>query len=214
MVIALIIRGALRRSCTRRRAVAGLGVLSTALLTACGGPGSEARQVAAAAKPAYFDLKGFLDEQRRDLESAAPSVTKTVKTDGAAPEIKHLARVNWERELGFFYEADLNKPALRGAYRAATAPLPGGGQRVTYTRKAGERGAVRWLAVETGKQGTVTRVIAEQDEQNALFSSTRALALHCDPAPAHNRLLSYAIEGRQKLVFFDATTYAVKGEVD
>lgn len=164
--------------------------------------------------PAYFDLKGFLDGQRNYLESVTPTVTKTVTTGAGHPETQRLARTNWERELSFFYDADLNKPALRGAYAETTAPLPDGGTRHVYTRRPGQHGAVRRLSVDTGPHETVWRVEAEQDDANMLFRSSRQLLLRCDPTPDHNRLLTYAVEGRQKLIFFDETRYSVRGEVE
>ncbi|MBC7448886.1 MAG: hypothetical protein H7330_12590 [Hymenobacteraceae bacterium] len=181
------------------------------LLAACGqAPGASSP----ALPPLYFDLKTFLDGQRAYLESVSPTVTRTVRTDGVAPETQRLARVAWDRELHFFYEADLNKPALRGLYAETAAPLPDGGTRRTYQRRAGAHTAVRELRVEIGAGGTVRSVEATQDDHNALFTSERHLLLRCDPTPDHNRLLAYEIRGRQKLVFFHPTTYEVRAEIE
>lgn len=185
-------------------------ILLTAGLAACGSaPGA-----APALPPQYFDLKTFLDGQRAYLESVSPTVTRTVRTNGVAPETQQLARVAWERELYFFYEADLNKPALRGLYAATAMPLPDGATRRTYQRRPGEHAAIRELRVETTSAGAVRLVEATQDDRNALFASERHLTLRCDPAPDHNRLTAYEIRGRQKLVFFNPTTYEVQAEVE
>ena len=182
-----------------------------ALLTACGGaPGAATPTL----PPLYFDLKGFLDGQRAYLESVSPTVTRTVRASDAPSETQQLARVNWERELHFFYEADLNKPALRGFYTTTTTALPGGAIRRTYQRRPGKHSAIRTLSVESVSGGAVRLVEAVQDDHNALFASERQLLLRCDPAPDHNRLLAYEIRGQQKLVFFDPTSYEVKAEIE
>lgn len=181
-----------------------LGVLSS-----CGAP-----TATPPLPPQYFDLKGFLDQQRAYLESASPAVTRTVRAGEAAPEIQRLARVAWERELHFFYEADLNKPALRGLYTETTTALPGGATRRTYRRRPAEHAAIRELTVETAPGGTVRLIRATQDDRNALFASERHLTLRLDPTPDHNRLTAYAISGRQKLIFFSPTTYDVRAEVE
>ncbi len=161
-----------------------------------------------------FDLKGFLDGQRQYLESVAPTVTKTVRTGQEAPEMERLSRVNWERELQFFYDADLNKPALRGRYTETSAPLPDGGVRRTFTRQPDENTPIRELIVDLGPENSVRQLRATQDDRNALFHSERYLTLTLDPAPDRNRLLSYEVRGRQKLIFFDPTTYEVRGEIE
>ena len=187
-----------------------LGVLAV-LSTACGGGAAPA---APALPPLYFDLTGFLDTQRDYLESVSPGVTRTVLTDGAAPETQRRARVAWDRELALFYEADINKPALRGLYTETATPLPDGGTRRTYQRQPAAHPTIRELTVETAPDGGVRRIAAVQDEQNALFASERHLTLRCDPAPDRNRLLSYDIKGKQKLVFFAPTTYEVRAEIE
>ncbi len=191
--------------------------VSTALLllvvavTGCGAPQTA---TAPTLPPQYFDLKGFLDEQRAYLESVSPGVTRTVRASGAPAETQRLVRVEWERELHFFYEADLNKPALRGAYASTSTRLPDGATRRTYRRHPDERTAIRELTVETTAAGAVRQIEAVQDDRNALFASERRMTLRCDPALNHNRLTSYEIDGRQKLIFFEPTTYAVKAEVE
>ena len=189
----------------------GLAGLLALGLAACSGAPTAAPP---ALPPLYFDLKGFLDGQRAYLESVSPAVTRTVQASDGPGETQRLVRVNWERELHFFYEADLNKPALRGFYTETATPLPGGATRRTYERRAGEHTAIRTLSVETGPGDAVRLVEAVQDDRNALFASERHLTLRCDPAPDHNRLTAYEISGRQKLIFFEPTTYQVRAEVE
>jgi hypothetical protein len=165
--------------------------------------------------PLYFDLKALLDDQRAYLESTTPGVTRSVRAGKNAADIQRVTRVNWEHELHFFYDADLNRPALRGRYTETTTTLPDGAVRRTYRCQPARAVApVRELTVEVARGGGVRQITAVQDDQNILFASERQLTLRLDPAPDHNRLLSYAISGRQKLVFFAETTYDVRGEVE
>ena len=181
------------------------------LLAACGTPPTAAPP---ALPPFYFDLTRLLDEQRAYLESVSPGVTRTVRADDVPAETQRLTNVAWDRELRFFYDADLNKPALRGLYTTDSVGLPGGGTRRTYRRRPAETAPIREMTVETGPGGAVRLVQAVQDDRNMLFASERRLTLRLDPAPDHNRLLSYEIGGRQKLRFFGETTYEVRAEVE
>ena len=194
---------------TTRPAAQWLVVLSL-LLSAC----ASAPDAAPVGPKPYFNLSGFLDTQRAYLESVVPAVTKTVSTNGQPAETQRQTHLNWTQELTFFYEADLNKPALHGAYDSATVALADGAQRRTYTRRPDERTPIRQLTVETTPSGAVRRIQAEQDERNFLFRAGRTITLTCDARPDHNRLTAYTVSGFQKLIFFDQTTYAVRGEIE
>jgi hypothetical protein len=186
----------------------------SAALLLLGGAACSPSAAPTALPASAFDLKGFLDGQRQYLESVAPTVTKTVRTGDNPVETARLSRVNWERELQFFYDADLNKPALRGLYTEVGTPLPEGGTRRSFTRRPDETTPIRELIVDLGPDNSVRQLRATQDDHNALFHSERYLLLTLDPDPDHNRLVSYEVRGRQKLIFFDPTTYEVRGEID
>ncbi len=81
-----------------------------------------------AARPAgpYFDVRGLLDGQIRQLAARHPGAVKEVSLRGSAPESVRVPQVKWADELQIFYQADINKAALRGAYRLDSAAEAGG----------------------------------------------------------------------------------------
>ena len=84
----------------------------------------------------YFDVRGLLDAQVQQLTARHPGVTKHVALRGGAPETVQVPQVKWADELQIFYQADINKAALRGAYAVDSASLPGGAVRVAVGQEA------------------------------------------------------------------------------
>jgi hypothetical protein len=183
-----------------------LGVLL--LLAACG-PGEDAsvRPVPANRKPNYFDVKGFLDKQVADLNRRQPVVEKQVRLRDGKTETTRVTKTDWAKELQIFYQADINKPALRGAYEvkavnqsAVTGQL--------YQRKAGVDATVRELLV-TRATKYPEAMSATIIQDNPLFYSEKKLSLRADARGVE----SYSVEGIQKLVLFDTVRYTVRTRV-
>lgn len=112
-----------------------LAASSLLALAGCGqgtaGPDPAAPGAAHRAGP-YFDVRGLLDAQVMALSARHPAVEKQVSLRGGAPETVRVPAVKWADELQIFYQADINKAALRGAYAVDSASLPGGAVRRTY----------------------------------------------------------------------------------
>jgi hypothetical protein len=183
-----------------------LGILL--LLAACG-PGEDAtvRPIPINRKPIYFDVKGFLDSQVVFLNRRQPIVEKQVRLRDGKVETTCVAKTDWSKELQIFYQMDINKPALRGAYDvknvnqpAATADL--------YQRKAGVKAAVRELLVASAINYPAT-INATVIQDNSLFYSEKKLSLRADA----QGIKSYSVEGVQKLVMFDTVRYSVRTRV-
>ena len=142
------------------------------LLAGCGdaGPGAPA-----ARRPLYFDVKGLVTQQVAQLAQRKAAVTKHVSLRDNAPETVRVPAVKWADELQIFFQADINKAALRGAYAVDSVALPGGLLRRTYTRLPGQPNApvARLMVVQ---QGAVAQEIAATIVQsNALFSTSKQL---------------------------------------
>lgn len=178
------------------------------LLAACG-PGEDAtvRPVPANRKPSYFDVKGFLDKQVVELNRRQPTVEKQVRLRDGKTETTRVTKTDWAKELQIFYQADINKPALRGVYEvknvnqsAATGEL--------YQRKAGIDATVRELFVErtTGYPETISATVIQD---NPLFYSEKKLSLRANA----RGIESYSVEGIQKLVLFDTVRYSVQTRI-
>lgn len=177
------------------------------LLAGCGDAGPAAP---AARRPLYFDVKGLLAQQVAQLEQRHAAVTKHVRLRGDAPETVRVPTVKWSDELQIFFQADINKAALRGAYAVDSVALPGGRLRRTYTRLPGQPNApVARLTVV--QQGAVPQEIAATIIQNnPLFSARKQLRVQLE----NGQLRTYEVVGTQKLVLFDTLRYSAAGRVE
>ena len=184
-----------------------LGVLAVAVM-ACNSDGGVG-QPAVVRKPLYFDLKGFLDKQTQLLTRRNPAVVKQVQLRAGHGETTKVARTDWSKELQIFYQADINKAALRGAY-TVEPPVPAtmGLQQQTYRRKPGIDNAVERLMVVSGPQG-VREVAATLSQDNALFFSRKELLLRT----SRGLLVDYQVTGVQKLILFDTLRYSASVRV-
>ena len=99
------------------------GLPGAALLAGCGDAGPAAPP---ARRPLYFDVKGLLTKQVAQLARQHAAVTKQVSLRGGAIETVRVPAVKWADELQIFFQADINKAALRGAYTVDSVLLPGG----------------------------------------------------------------------------------------
>ncbi len=182
-------------------------LVGAGLLAGCGDAGPAVSPVR---RPRYFDVKGLLDKQVAQLAQRHAAVTKHVRLRDNAPETVRVPGVKWADELQVFFQADINKAALRGAYVVDSVLLPGGLLRRTYTRLSGQPNApvVRLVVVQ---QGAVAQEVAATIEQNnALFASQKQLRFRLQ----NGQLSSYEVVGTQKLVLFDTLHYAAAGQIE
>ncbi|OUJ76134.1 hypothetical protein [Hymenobacter crusticola] len=172
--------------------------------TACDSSSGNNSQAAPARKPLYFDLKGFLDAQASLLNRRNPVVVKLVQLRDGHEETAQVSHTNWNKELQLFYQADINKAALRGTY-TIEPPIPAtdGLQQQTYRRKPGIENAVESMTVVSGPQG-IREVRARLSQDNALFFSRKELLLRANNGVLNN----YQVNGVQKLILFDTLRYS------
>lgn len=191
----------------KRGAAAWAGALLALLLAGCGEAGPAAPP---ARRPLYFDVKGLLTQQVAQLEQRHAAVTKHVRLRAEAPENVRVPAVKWADELQIFFQADINKAALRGAYTVDSVALPSGAMRRTYTRQPGQPNApvVRLVVVQQGAEPQ--EIEATIIQNNALFSARKQLRMQLQ----HGRLSQYEVAGTQKLVLFDTLHYSAAGVVE
>ena len=193
-----------RKSAAAARAglAAGLG-----LLAGCGDAGPAAP---AARRPLYFDVKGLLTRQVEQLAQRRAAVTKRVSLRGNTTETVRVPAVKWADELQVFFQADINKAALRGAYAVDSVALPNGVVRRTYIRRPGQPNApVTSLTVL--QQGSAPQELtATIIQNNPLYSAQKQLRLELQ----NGQLTHYEVTGTQKLVLFDTLRYAAAGQVE
>ena len=192
----------------------GFWLLSIAglALSGCGqsttGPDPAAPEAPHPAGP-YFDVRGLLDAQVRQLTARRAGVEKRVSLRGSAPATTRVPRVKWADELQVFYQADLNKGALRGAYAVDSAALPGGIERRTYRRLSGHANAPVLRLDVLSRAGLPQEITATLRQDNALFFGQKTLRLDLQNGQLHQ----YGVRGVQKLVLFDTLRYQTQASV-
>lgn len=157
----------------------------------------------------YFDVRGLLDTQIRQLSTRHPGATKQVSLRGGPVETVRVPEVKWADELQIFYQADINKAALRGAYRLDSTAEAGGATRRTYTAQPGHPNAsvTRLSVLSAG--GQPQEVEATLKQYNALFSGQKQLRLTLQ----NGQLRMYSVRGSQKLVLFDTLRFSTSVQV-
>ncbi len=165
-----------------------------------------------AARPAgpYFDVRGLLDGQIRQLSARHRGAIKEVSLRGGPVETVRVPQVKWTDELQIFYQADINKAALRGAYRLDSAAKAGGAVRRTYTAQPGHPNVsvTRLSVLSAGGQPQELEATLKQD--NTLFSGQKQLRLTLQ----NGQLNAYSVRGSQKLVLFDTLRFSTRVRVE
>ncbi|RTQ48583.1 hypothetical protein EJV47_16555 [Hymenobacter gummosus] len=196
------------------RKLAGLRLHAAALILLLGGGvGAACSSGDAGERPArrpagYFDAPALLDAQVRQLEQQRPVLEKQVRLRDGKQETVRLSLPDWADELQLFYQADINKPALRGAYEVQTTDSAGLTRRVYRRHTEVDHPVTELTVLQSGP--TVRELRATVDQANPLFFSGKRLHLRFGPDGA---LSSYEVLGRQKLVGFDTTRYVARGRV-
>ncbi|MCC3160748.1 hypothetical protein LJ737_26160 [Hymenobacter sp. 15J16-1T3B] len=181
-------------------------LLGSGVGAACSSGGADERP---ARRPAgYFDTQGLLDAQVKQLQDQHPGLEKRVVLRGGAPETETLAQPDWAHELQLFYQADINKPALRGAYQVQTTDSAGLTRRTFRRLPEVDHPVTEMTVLQAGP--TVRELRATVDQQNPLFFSGKQLRLRFGE---DGTLSSYQVLGQQKLVGFDTTRYTANARV-
>jgi hypothetical protein len=158
----------------------------------------------------YFNLKGFIETQIKELNKRKPLVKKRMSIDGAS-DSKEITDINWAKELELFLQADLNKQAYQLSYDISQ-PAP---NTFLYTLKKGEKLPIKTLKVvvdEVSKQPKRIEVV--QTEENKLYQSEKRLSLDCAMRPEGVWLLkTYDVSGFQHLSLSDKKSFQITGVV-
>jgi hypothetical protein len=182
------------------------------LLAACGSEDASVRP-AANRKPNYFDVKGLLDKQIAELNRQQPVVEKQVRLRDGKVETTRVVKTDWSKELQVFYQADINKPALRGAYAetvSASAGKPNGVQSYKLIAPDAKAPVASLVVGTTGDASSTNQELAAVIRQdNPLFYSEKRLRLRTQGGA----LKEYEVQGVQKLIMFDTVYYTVRTRV-
>lgn len=115
----------------------------------------------------FFDLKGFLDEEKERLEKSKISLEKKIERNGKS-ETKIITAADFDVEFSEFYASDINRAAWLDKY-AETRNENG----LHYEAKE-EQLEVREMDVITTKDG-VTKILIIKQTENMLNDSKKEL---------------------------------------
>ena len=150
----------------------------------------------------YYDLKGLVERQIEALKSEKPKVQKDILVNEIA-ENQTVDSLDWSKELEFFVQADLNKPAFVSSYRVDSASMG-----VKYFLKESENLPVKFLEVNRmGEDGVEIKALVANN--NYLYDTERNLRLSLK----QGQLIDYQIDGFQKVVFGKRKIFKVSGKV-
>jgi hypothetical protein len=150
----------------------------------------------------YYDLKGLVERQIEALKTEKPKVQKNILVNENA-ENQTVDSLDWSKELEFFIQADLNKPAFVSSYRVDSSSMS-----VKYFLKETEKLPVKFLEVNRmGEDGVEIRALVSNS--NYLYDTERNLKLSLK----QGQLIDYQIDGFQKVVFGKKKMFKVMGKV-
>lgn len=176
------------------------------LLTSCG---TDSRT----SEKDYFDLYRFLESQVNHLALRNPTVHRKIAI-GEQQEAKvlQLRASKWKKELTMFFQANINKPSLKGLYEVDST-LSDTYKVVSYQTKNNNKTGVQLMKVYY-KQGEVAKIEIHFQEKTMIYHAQRKLLMTFDKKEEGPPLLStYTIDGQQKIIFKDAVGYHVEARV-
>lgn len=119
--------------------------------------------------------------------------TKTLKMDTAL----------WKDELSFLVEIDPNRPEYVGAFNESKT-----GNQTTLTLKPEEKGSLKQIVYRTTK-GEITSVNAITHEDKDVYVHHQSITTEFKD----EKLISYSINGYQKILMKDTVFFRLKGVV-
>lgn len=150
----------------------------------------------------YYDLKGLMEKQIEALKLENPKVQKDISINESV-ENQTIDSLDWSKELEFFVQADLNKPAFVNSYRVDSSSVG-----VKYFLKETENLPVKFLEVNRiGEDSIEIRALVSNN--NYLYDTERNLKLSLQKS----QLIDYQINGFQKVVFGKKKMFKVEGKV-
>ena len=159
----------------------------------------------------YFELGSLIDDQVAWLDSLNPKVKKLVTIDGQDEE--QIDTVNWETELFFFKESDINRPYLLDTYSSQEINESNIKTTIYQPFDSTGLGVVRLAIYSDPNSGTIIKIESISKEENLLYKNWRTVTMDFSLIDGKARPITYKLEGRQKVIFKDKVDYHIQGEI-
>lgn len=155
--------------------------------------------------PPYFQLEQFIEGQASKLEGRSLQKEIQIKETVEKLEIKPNQE-EWLRELDFFIQADINRPALAQAYSITKDD-----SETTYDLKKGEKSKLKSMKIFYNENREVKRIEFVIGSENTFYETETTGWLLIDDASG--MIDSFEIDGKQEVVFLDPILMQVKAKV-
>lgn len=146
----------------------------------------------------YFDISGFFAKESNRLKSGSTQLEKWIKDQDGIRKSKE-ARVNWDKELAFFSENDINKPAWKDSY-AIQRSIIDSIETLTYKAK-NPKLSIREICIRKQVQGGIIEMRIRKRTMNNLYTSFQTLI--------YTPSKGYFIAGNQDIRLLGATYYVM-----
>jgi len=170
-----------------------MALVATSLLPGCDAPQGKSGK---GLQAAYADIPGYFRLEIQRLESARPTVEKTVKTAGESAS-KTLQIADWETELSSFAAVDLNKPAYGGYIKKDSAA-----NLVTYTFTKPDIDLKKVEIRYDGQQPVAFRI--HRSVKNSLYETDEVLFYDSNE--------KYSLEKKQSVRVLGDKYYFIEGK--
>lgn len=153
-------------------------------------------------EPGYFPIKEYIEVHAEKL--VGKNLVKTVNVNGetensnSTPDLEEILK-----ELDFFIQADINKPALTNAYETQRSE-----RFLIHELKEGEKGKIKKIVVEY-LGGDVKQVSFQSVTENPFYSSkTRGIVIIHDVT---GLIDNFAVETLQEVIFSKPNRIIISG---
>jgi hypothetical protein len=133
----------------------------------------------------YFNIEELLDAEIQYLIDENAGLEKTVESNGNTDllEIHPQTKDEWESQFSLFYEANIDQPGLRDAYREEElTPLEGVRTKIFSARA--KKSFVQTFEV-IYNQDKLSQINIQTQEENEIYSNYRTLKLFFDAEGKH-----------------------------
>jgi len=162
----------------------------------------------------YFD--SLVMAQVAHLSNVKASVAKKATLDGKEDQSTFTPdSTTWENELGIFRQLSVfERPAYRQAYRVEDGMKDAKSNLIVRRYQATQLVPVPELRFYYFNQfRNLKKIEAIYRQQNLLYSTTRHLNMEFEDVGGKPILITYGIEGVQKMVLGDSVKFSIRSEI-
>ena len=161
----------------------------------------------------YLDLVGILNESVDDLSSIRASLIKKTSINGEIENsvIEQLSKEDWKSHLELFYESDINKNGLSGAYRIETLQAFDGIEKTIYS-SSNTSNFIQSIEASY-RDGKLFIIRIRASDNNLVYQAEYEYMLYFNHFKAKRRLDHYTIKGKEKMVFKDPLILEVAADI-